>query len=319
MRTSTRPVVVTSLLSIAAPFVCGAALAWPLYQNLGTGSGQLPFVLFLGAAMSVTAFPVLARILAERNIVRTRIGIIAIACAAVNDIAAWCLLAVITVMARPEPSYGALFMRFAGLAAYCAVMMLAVRPLLKRLLPVDEPPSPGRFALTMIVLLVSVWTTEALAVHALFGAFFAGAVMPRGGPLETGLRQRVESVALILLLPLFFAYNGLRTSVGLLNTPELVVLCIVIIAVAIGSKLLVTAAGMRVSGMSWRDSLTIGVLLNTRGLVELVILNVGLELGILSPALFSMMVIMALITTFMTGPLLDWIQPRSGFNFPSKS
>ena len=310
MRNSARSVVVTSLLSIAAPFLCGAALAWSLYESLGTGTGRLAFVLFLGAAMGVTAFPVLARILSERGLMRSRIGVIAISCAAVNDVAAWCLLAVITVVARPEASYGALWMRFAYLAAYFIVMMFAVRPLLKRILPGSEPPTPGRFAITMIVLLASVWTTEALAVHALFGAFLAGAVMPRGAALEFGLRQRMESVALILLLPLFFAYNGLRTSIGLVDSVNLWTICAVIVFIAISSKLVVTAASLRGSGMGWRDSLSVGVLMNTRGLVELVILNVGLELRILSPLLFSMMVMMALITTFMTGPLLDWIHPK---------
>lgn len=310
MRSSARPVVITSLLSIAAPFLCGAILAWRLYDSLGTGSGQLAFVLFIGAAMGVTAFPVLARILSERNLMRSRIGMIAISCAAVNDVAAWCLLAVITVVSRPQAGYGGLGVRFAGLIVYLLVMMFAVRPLLKRLIPSAETPGPHRFALTMIVLLASVWTTEALAIHALFGAFLAGAVMPRGPALELGLRQRMESLALILLLPLFFAYNGLRTSLSLVNTPHLWSICAWIILIAIASKLLVTAASLRASDMTWRDSLSVGVLMNTRGLVELVILNVGLELRILSPLLFSMMVIMALLTTFMTGPLLDWVHPQ---------
>jgi Kef-type K+ transport system membrane component KefB len=163
----------------------------------------------------------------------------------------------------------------------------------------------------MIFLLVSVWITEALGIHALFGAFLAGIVMPKGGKLEAGLRGRLESITLVLLLALFFAYSGLRTSVGLLNAIDAWLLCALILLVAVGSKLLVSAVSVRASEMSWRESLAVGVLVNTRGLVELVILNVGLDLHVISPALFSMMVMMALATTLMTGPLLDRILPTS--------
>jgi Kef-type K+ transport system membrane component KefB len=310
IRKSARAVVLASQASIVAPFVCGAILALSLYARLGNGTAKLPFVLFFGAAMGITAFPVLARILADRKLTNTRVGMLAISCAAVDDISAWCLLAVITVVARPEASQTALPLRFAALGVYVLAMIFLVRPALRRLLPASEPPTPGRFALVMILLLGSVWTTEALAVHALFGAFLAGVVMPRGSSLESGLRQRMESVTLVLLLPLFFAYNGLRTSVSLLNSLELWLVCGLIILVAIGSKLLVSAVTIRASGVSWCESLAVGVLVNTRGLVELVILNVGLDLHILSPTLFSMMVIMALATTFMTSPLMDWIHPE---------
>jgi Kef-type K+ transport system membrane component KefB len=163
----------------------------------------------------------------------------------------------------------------------------------------------------MILLLASVWTTEALAVHALFGAFLAGLVMPKGGLLEAGLKERLESVTLNLLLPLFFAYTGLRTSLALLSSIGLWLLCGLIVVVAVASKLLVSAVCVRASGMTWRESVSVGVLVNTRGLVELVILNVGLDLHILSPTLFSMMVLMALTTTLMTTPLIDRIFPSS--------
>ena len=161
----------------------------------------------------------------------------------------------------------------------------------------------------MILLLASVWTTEALLVHALFGAFLAGVVMTKGGKLQQGLHERLESVTLVRLLPLFFAYTGLRTNVGPLNSRELWLLCCLIVLVAVTSKLLVSAACVRAGGMTWRDSLAVGVLVNTRGLVELVILNVGLDLHILSPTLFSIMVIMALVTTLMTAPLIDHVLP----------
>jgi Kef-type K+ transport system membrane component KefB len=189
-------------------------------------------------------------------------------------------------------------------------MLFLIRPALRRLIAAKEPPERGRFAAVMILLMTSVSATEALGVHALFGAFIAGVVMPRDAVLVSGLREHMESLAVVLLLPLFFAYNGLRTSIGLLNTPQLWAVCGLIVLVAIASKLLVSAAVVRASGINWRESLAVGTLVNTRGLVELVILNVGLELGILPPTLFSMLVIMALATTFMTSPLLDWIDPE---------
>ena len=309
LRGSAKSVVIASQASIAAPFVLGGALAWALHSRLGEGAPRLPFVLFLGAAMGVTAFPVLARILADRGLTKTRMGAIAISCAAFDDVTAWCLLAVVTVIARPEAADNSLRLRFAGLIAYVLAMALLVRPALRRFLPRNEKPGSGAFGAAMILLLLSAWTTEALAVHALFGAFLAGLVMPRAGTLEEVLRERLESVTLGLLLPLFFAYTGLRTSIGLLNRIELWFLCGLIVMVAVLSKLLVSAVAVHTSGLSWRESIGVGILVNTKGLVELVILNVGLDLHILSPTLFSMMVIMALVTTLMTQPLLDWVSP----------
>jgi Kef-type K+ transport system membrane component KefB len=312
LKGSAKAAVLSSQASIAAPFVLGGILAWGLYPHLGSGAPKLPFVLFLGAAMGVTAFPVLARILADRKMMHTRVGMFAISCAAFDDLTAWCLLAVITLIAHPEARQGSLSWRFAALAVYILVMVFLARPALRRALPVDAAPGLGRLGTVMVFLLLSVWTTEALAVHALFGAFLAGVVMPKGGKLEGELRDRLESVTLVLLLPLFFAYTGLRTSIGLLNSIQLWLLCGLIVLVAVGSKLLVSGLMVHASGMPWRESLAVGVLVNTKGLVELVILNVGLDLHILSPTLFSMMVIMALATTLMTTPLLDRILPRSG-------
>jgi Kef-type K+ transport system membrane component KefB len=294
-----------------APFLLGGVLAWSLYPRLGNGAPRLPFVLFLGVAMGITAFPVLARILADQKLTHTRVGMFALSCAAIDDVTAWCLLAVITVIARPEANQNPLPWRFAALIGYILAMVFLVRPALRRLLPASATPDLARFGAAMIFLLLSVWATEALAVHALFGAFLAGIVMPKGGQLQEGLRDRLESVTLVLLLPLFFAYTGLRTSIALLNSVELWLLCGLIVTVAVGSKLLVSGVIVHASGMPWRESLAVGVLVNTRGLVELVILNVGLDLHILSPTLFSMMVIMALATTLMTTPLIDWILPPS--------
>jgi Kef-type K+ transport system membrane component KefB len=310
LRGSTRSVLAASQASILAPFLLGGSLAWGLYPRLGGGVARLPFVLFLGAAMGMTAFPVLARILADRKLMHTRAGMYAISCAVFDDITAWCLLAVITVIARPGGSENALFWRFAGLIGYVLAMVFIVRPALSRLSVSSEASSLGRFAGTMILLLLSVWTTETLGIHALFGAFMAGIVMPKGGSLEEELRSRLESANQVLFLPLFFAYIGLRTNFYLLNSIELWAACGLVVIVAVGSKLLVSASLGRRSGMSWRESLAVGVLVNTKGLVELVILNVGRDLHILSPTLFSMMVIMALVTTVMTAPLLDWVVPQ---------
>jgi Kef-type K+ transport system membrane component KefB len=215
------------------------------------------------------------------------------------------------VIARPEANQIPLPWRFAALIAYILAMLFLVRPVLRLLLLASSTPDLARFGAAMIFLLLSAWATEALAVHALFGAFLAGIVMPKGGQLQKELRERLESLTVVLLLPLFFAYSGLRTSIALLNSVELWLFCGVIVMVAVGSKLLVSGAIVRASGMPWRESMAVGVLMNTRGLVELVILNVGLDLHILSPTLFSMMVIMALATTVMTTPLIVWILPPS--------
>jgi len=305
LRQSAKSAILASQASLAAPVVCGAILAVALYPRLGAGAPWLPFVLFFGAAMGITAFPVLARILTERKLSNTRVGVIALSCAAVNDVGAWCLLAIITVIARPDAAHWPLALRFAALGAYMLIMVGALR----RIFPPDVPLGTDRFAAAAILLLGSVWASEVLGVHALFGAFLAGVVMPRNRLLESSLRQRVELVTLVLLLPLFFVYNGLGTSIRLINGIDLWLICILIIAVAVASKLAITAVCLRAGGLPWRESLAVGALVNARGLVELVILNVGLDLRIISPTLFSMMVIMALTTTLMTPPLVSWIYP----------
>jgi Kef-type K+ transport system membrane component KefB len=315
IRDSARSVLAASQASVAAPLLLGGALAWVLYERIGEGAPKLPFILFMGTAMSVTAFPVLARILSDRGLTHTRAGVVAISCAAFGDLTAWCLLAIVTVVARPEAHQTALQWRFAALAGYFLAMIGFARPALRRFLPAAATPGLGRFGAVMILVLFSAWATESLGVHALIGAFLAGAIMPKGGKLQDELHRLLEPVTLTLLLPLFFAYNGLRTSFGLVNTSELWLLCAVIVAVAVGSKLLSSAVVLRVGGMPWREALAVGVLVNTRGLVELVILNVGLDLRIISPTVFSMMVIMALATTLMTAPLLQATYrpaPRSG-------
>jgi Kef-type K+ transport system membrane component KefB len=261
--------------------------------------------------MSITAFPVLVRILADRELMNTRVGVFAISCAVVADVTAWCLLALITAIARPEVNHTTLPLRFAGIALYILAMLFLIRPVLRQVRPVGASLGLGWFAAAMIFLLASVCATEALGVHALFGAFLAGTVMPKGGKLEAEFRGHLETVTQVLLLPLFFAYTGLRTRVGLLNSANAWLLCGLIVLFAVASKFAVSAACVRASGIPWRESPAVGVLVNTRGLVELVILNAGLDLHILSRTLFPIMVIMALATTLITAPLIDCLLPLS--------
>jgi Kef-type K+ transport system membrane component KefB len=307
--------ILTSHASITAPFLLGAALALPLYPRLSDARvGFTGFALFMGAAMSVTAFPVLARILAERGLVRSRLGAVALACAAVDDVTAWCILAAVVVIVRAASPTVPLWLTVGGTAAYGAFMLTlgrrAVRALARRM---NGSAAPGQGVVAAVVLLVlgSAWVTERLGVHALFGAFLAGAVMPRDPRLVRHLLDRFGDLVAVLFLPLFFAYTGLRTRIDLIRGAELWGWCALIVAVAIVGKVGGSAVAARAGGMAWREATTLGLLLNTRGLMELVILNVGLDIGVISPELFAMMVVMALATTLMTTPLLSWTYPTT--------
>ena len=305
-----RAAVMTSQVSIVVPFILGSAFAIYLYPRLSNPTVSFTgFALFMGAAMSVTAFPVLARILTETEMLRTRVGSVAIACAAVDDVTAWCLLAGITVIVRSSSLDLPVWLTVSGLGVFVVVMGLVVRPALRRLEMVYEKRrklTQDLIAIILLVVLASGWITESLGVHALFGAFLAGVMMPRHGKLSTELSQKFEALIVVLLLPIYFALTGLRSSIFLISDGTMWLYCAVIIALAVAGKLGGSMLSARLNGMSWRESAAVGVLMNTRGLVELVILNIGLDLGILSPALFSIMVLMALVTTLMTTPLLRW-------------
>jgi Kef-type K+ transport system membrane component KefB len=278
------------LLSIAVPFAAGFALARPLHV-LAPDSPMLAFSLFIAVAMSITAFPVLARILADQKLTATRLGHVAVACAAFNDVIAWSLLAWIVAASRSAES--SLVEPIAIVLIYSAVMWLIVRPLLRWV--------PNELATMLIFVFLSSWATELAGLHALFGAFFAGVIWPRGNVNFEEVSAKIEPIAMAVLIPLFFSYTGLRTNIGAVNWA-----CTsTIIAVAVFGKIGGAFAGARMMGFDSRNALSLGVLLNTRGLVELVVLNVGLDLGILTPALFSMMVVMALVTTLMTTPALN--------------
>lgn len=309
-----RAAVMTSQVSIILPFILGSTFAVYLYPRLSDPSVSFAgFALFMGAAMSVTAFPVLARILTERNMLRTRVGSVAIACAAVDDVTAWCILAAIVVIVRASSLDLPVWLTVTGLAAFVLVMGLVVRPALQRLERVYEKRgnlTQDLIAMILLVVLASGLITETLGVHALFGAFLAGVVMPRHTELSRELLQKFEALIVVLLLPIYFALTGLRSSIFLISGAQMWLYCAVIIVLAVAGKLGGSMLSARLNGMSWRESAAVGILMNTRGLVELVILNIGLDLGILSPALFSIMVLMALVTTLMTTPLLRWVYPE---------
>jgi Kef-type K+ transport system membrane component KefB len=302
-----------SNVSIAVPFALGAGVAvWIAPDWSLPGVPLTSFALFLGVAMSVTAFPVLARILSERGLIHTRIGALAIACAAVGDVTAWCLLALVAAIVRSQGLAGA-GLTFVLTAAYCLAMWFVARPLLAVLVKQRTDRrgiSQRTVAFTVVLLLASAITTEAIGIHALFGAFFLGVIVPRDGGLAHGLRERLEDLVVVLLLPLFFAFSGLRTQLGLLDGQSGWLTCGLLIVVAIAGKWGGASIAGRLSGQQWGDAMTIGVLMNTRGLMELVFLNIGLDLGVISPTIFTMMVLMALLTTVMTSPLLAFLQRR---------
>lgn len=298
--------------SIVAPFALGGLIAFKLHDTLAPpGVGFTAFFLFMGAAMSITAFPVLARILVERRLLRSRIGAITIACAAVDDVTAWCILAFVVSVARAS-GIGAAF-RTVGLAAgYIVFMVWAVRPLLHRWADRGKLGlTQNLVAATVVLLLASSWITELIGIHALFGAFLFGAILPKEGGFASALAEKLEDLVVVLFLPLFFAYSGLRTQIGLLDSAESWVVCAIVVLVACAGKFGGSTLAARITGMSWREASAIGVLMNTRGLMELIVLNIGLDLGVISPKLFTMMVIMALVTTFITTPLLERIYPTA--------
>jgi Kef-type K+ transport system membrane component KefB len=305
LRKKSHATLAISHASILAPFLLGGALALYLYPRLS--SRDVPFVvfaLFLGVSMSVTAFPVLARILSDRGIQKTRLGVIAISCAAVDDVTAWCLLAFVVSVAQTR-AVGALTTIGTALA-YVAVMLLIVRPWIERKVRAQEllRKTSGGPAFAFIGLLLSALFTEWIGIHALFGAFLLGALIPHESLLAKELTHKLEDLVVIVLLPAFFAFTGMRTQIGLLSTGYEWLVLGLIVAVACAGKFGGSAIAAKLAGLGWRDAAALGVLMNTRGLMELIVLNVGLDLRVISPTLFAMMVLMALVTTLMTTPVL---------------
>ena len=285
-----------SAASIAVPLLSGICTALVLPTSYGHG---LAFTLFIGVAMSITAFPVLARILSDRGATHTHLGQLALSCAAINDVVAWCLLAAVVAVAKNQASAG---IRTAALTClFVAVMWLGVRPLVRRIAHRGE--SETVFSVVLGALLLCALASEMIGIHALFGAFVFGAIIPHDSALAQAMETRVRTLASVLLLPIFFAFTGLRTQLALLSGAQAWLLSLAIIAIASAAKFSSTFLAARAMGEPTRTAAALGVLMNTRGLMELIVLNVGLELGVLSPLLFAVFVIMALVTTFSTTPI----------------
>lgn len=301
---------IISHTSIAVAFIFGVLVAYFLFGKYTHQSTFfLPFALFMGIAMSIAAFPVMARIIHEKGINKTPLGATIITCAAIDDITAWCLLATVIAIVKAGSVTSALFVILMAVL-YVFIMFRVVRPFLKRIADMqtsNRTITKSVMGVFFMVLFLSAYATEVIGIHALFGAFLAGVIMPTNYNFRNLFTEKIEDVALVLLLPLFFVYTGLRTQIGLLNEPGMWIICGGIIVLAVSGKALGSAFAARFVGNSWKDSLTIGALMNTRGLMELVVLNIGLDLGILTPEVFAMMVVMALVTTFMTSPLLSLI------------
>jgi Kef-type K+ transport system membrane component KefB len=316
-----RAALVISPAGIVAPFLLGVALAAGLYPILSTR--DIPFVvfaLFIGVSMSVTAFPVLARILVDRRLHDTDVGRIAIACAAIDDVTAWCLLVAVVGVARGGTSGAA--GTLALTVIYVVAVFTLVRPLLVRLARSQEHrarPAAGALASVVAAVVVSAATTEWIGIHAIVGAFALGTMMPAPSRLARFLAEKVRRPAVTLLLPAFFAVTGMRTQIGLLRGLDQWLMCALIVVVACLGKFGGGLIAARLTGSGWRAAISLGVLMNMRGLMELIVLNIGLDLNIISPVLFTMLVLMALVTTFMTTPVLDalaffgqsaWHRPR---------
>lgn len=305
-----------SIASIVVPFLLGVGLAYYLYPSFGPdGVGFLAFSLFIGISVSITAFPVLARILQERGMTKTPIGSMAIMSAATNDLMAWCMLAVVIAIAKAGDITSALFTIILAVL-FVIVMLNVVRPILQKLTANQlKKHEPGKVVISVsfFILLASAYFTELIGIHALFGAFLAGVIMPHNLDFRKKITEKIEDVSVLVLLPIFFAFTGLRTQMGLLNEASAWTAFGFIMLVAVSGKFIGTAVSAKIVGQNWGNSLTLGALMNTRGLMELIVLNIGYDLGILTPEVFAMMVLMALATTFMTGPLLDlvdWVNKR---------
>jgi Kef-type K+ transport system membrane component KefB len=310
LRNQAHDAVVVSHASIVVPFTLGIGLAYFIYQSFAPAGVEFSsFGLFMGIAMSITAFPVLARIVQERGIQKTKLGTIVITCAAADDITAWCILAAVIAIVKAGSFVSSLYV-IALAIGYVMVMIYMVKPFLKRIGDLhtsQETLSKPIVAIFFLTLILSSYATEVIGIHALFGAFMTGAIIPENVKFRSIFIEKVEDVAVVLLLPLFFVFTGLRTQIGLLDDPSLWLVTGIIILVAVTGKFFGSAIAAKFVGHNWKDSLTIGTLMNTRGLMELVVLNIGYDLGVLSPEIFAMMVIMALVTTMMTGPALDLI------------
>lgn len=312
--------IIISHTSIITSYTLGVGFAYYIYRDYAPANTTfLSFALFIGISMSITAFPVLARILQEKGLSRSRLGALALTCAAIDDLTAWCILAAVIALVKSGSSISVLY-TIALAIVYVLIMLKLVRPFLERLSIVYDSKEKRRtpiIALFFILLIISSYITSIIGIHALFGAFVAGVIMPSNFSFRKIVIDKIEDVSIILLLPLFFVITGLRTQIGLINQGHLWITFGWILLVAVTGKFGGGTLAARITGQSWKDSLSIGVLMNTRGLMQLIFLNIGYDLGILSPQIFAMMVLMALVTTGMSGPALDlinWLIPEKQIN-----
>jgi Kef-type K+ transport system membrane component KefB len=309
LKQRTQAMIAISHAGILLPFMLGLILALYLYPRLSeTGVSFTTFALFIGVAMSITAFPILARILSDYGLTKTELGVVALSCAAVSDVTAWCLLAFLVALAKADVG-GGLFVVGAAVT-FVAAMFVVVPPIVARIAQARNAKEPARFALVLIfaALLASSLTAEAIGVHAIFGAFLLGALIPHDSRIARSLTGQPDHIVRLLLLPAFFAYTGMRTDISLLSEPSHWLMLGLIVLVATAGKLGGTVVAGRLAGFGWRNAAMLGSLMNTRGLMELIVLNIGLDLGVISPTLFAMMVMMALVTTALTSPLLRLLQ-----------
>ncbi|GLV60077.1 hypothetical protein KDH_69000 [Dictyobacter sp. S3.2.2.5] len=313
MLRQSRTVAMASLNSMLLPFVLGALLGWWLYPAFaGLHTSLLTFSLLVGTAMSITAFPVLARLLAEKDMLHSRIGLLALTCASAGDVVAWCLLAIIASTSHAQLLSTAVI-TVGETILFIAAMLLGVRPLLRWLVTVISS-QPLQIAISLTMLLLAAFITNAIGIHPVFGAFIAGVIMPRTGALSKELHD-MDKLNNLLFLPIFFVISGLRTQLGLLQSPGIWLICGLTIFIACFGKICGGTFSVRLMGETWRDSLVLGFLMNTRGLVELIVLNVGYEMGILSSTMFAILVLMALVTTMITSPILNLL----GYRTPAHS
>jgi Kef-type K+ transport system membrane component KefB len=294
--------------SIIVPFLLGSCLALVIYSELApSGVPFTSFALFMGISLAVTAFPVLARILSDRGMTRSELGMLALGCAAADDVTAWCLLAFVVGVTQSKVESAVWVCIFS--LVYIAIIFIVVRPVAKRLARRFDDKDVNRSVVAGVLLatLVSALATEAIGIHAVFGAFLLGAVIPHDSAIARVLTRQMEDLVTVLFLPAFFAFTGMRTQIGLVASLNEWLICGLIILVATAGKFGGTLLASRLAGLGWRTSAALGILMNTRGLMGLIVLNIGLELGVISPTLFAMMVIMALVTTLATTPILHFL------------
>ncbi|KQX23146.1 cation:proton antiporter [Variovorax sp. Root434] len=296
------------VLSVAVPMALGLAIAPALHPALApAGVGFWPFALFIAAALSITAFPVMARILKDRGMTRTPFGQLSLGAAAVVDVFAWILLAVVVALVGAGEGYRGLLKTTLGMAVVLLALFFGLKPAFAQLLRAKAPegePSTTVMAALMIGLLATALVTEWLHLHAVFGAFLFGACLPRDDRLLKSLTERIEPISIVVLMPLFFALAGLGTTANAFSGASLGAM-LLIVGVATVGKIAGGAAGARMAGYGWRDSLATGSLMNARGLMELIVMKIGLDAGLIGPELFTMLLVMALVTTAMTGPLIN--------------